>query len=362
MKKAYAIIISIIIATISTGCNGNDEKKKAVQEEPGITNPIFPRSSSPCLVFHNGKYYYCQSSYVKVALRCTEHIDDIRTATEHTIFYSGKDHLISAPRLYRYDNTWYIYYGSDDGDLSKRTIHLLQNSSEDPLKGEWIHKAILNTGIRYSVHPSFFEKDGELYLFWSGNDNKDDKKKVWSIYAAELKNPWTIKDNASRILTPEYEWECQWVTGNNNMDEVPTYLEEAPVPIWSADSSKVLLYFSASYTISPFYCEGMAFCDRCSSLTDPSSWTKLPEPVFLQNKEEKIFGAGHVSFLQYPGYDDLYFLYHAYNGDAFLDRTKRSPRIQKASWDENGIPVLGVPQSTDIPIPVPSWEKNLRNQ
>lgn len=360
MKSAASLFLGMVlsISCLSCTCTENGNYKGSKQLEAGISNPLFSQGSSPCLSFINGKYYYCQSSYVRVSLRCAESLDSIKTAEEHSIFYSGKDHLISAPRLYRFNNVWYIYYGSDDGDLSSRTIHVLENTSEDPLSGKWQHKVVLKTDIKKSLHPSILNKNGELYLLFSGNPADNPLLSTWSIYAAKLENPWKLASKPSRILTPEYEWECQWATGDSEQDTTPTYLEEAPIAIYSADKSKILLYFAASSTLSQFYCEGMAFCNADDDIMNPSVWKKLSEPVFITNNDTNLYGAGHISFVQVPESDELYFVFHAYEGDPVTDRVYRSPRIQKAHWGENGIPVLGSPQSTDIPVPVPTWEKS----
>lgn len=353
MKHRLITIFAISVSMTVVSCRNEADNQDCSRQGEMISNPITHMGSSPCLTYFEGKYYHCQSSYVNVSIRCSETISGLYTAKEHTIFYSGKDRMISAPRLYHFDDVWYIYYSTDDGDFSTRKIHVLCNDAHSPLEGKWEHKAIIPTGMAKSIHPSVFRHENQLYLFWSGTVQEDDILYKMGIYCCKLANPWKRASEPKLILTPEYEWECQWATGDKEHDRVPEQFEEAPIAIYSADSTKVLLYFAASSTSSQFYCEGMAFCDADDELTEKESWTKLPNPVFIQQNDSDIHGPGHVSFVS--GIDRserLYYVYHAYNGHPTIDRSNRTPRIQIATWDENGIPILGIPDTSAVPAPV----------
>lgn len=350
--RKSAVLLALVFFTVSCATSTSEAPEKVVCEY--ANNPIVNFGSSPCLTYFEGKYYYCQSSYLKVNMRCSDKLNDLYNAEEQTILYFGKDHLISAPRLYHLNDAWYIYYSTDNGDISLREIHVLRNAAHSPLEGTWEHKAILKTGKIKSVHPSIFEHKGQLYLFTSGLEQDPDTE-TWSIYCSKLTNPWTISSQAYRVITPELEWECQWAIGDKEQDIHPMHILEAPICIYSKDKSKILLYYAASSPRSQYYCEGMAFCDADADITDAGSWTKLPNPVFIQEPGSNLHGTGHVSFVQGPSDDELYFVYHANEGHPILGRMNRSPYIQKWSWDENGIPALGKPCSGKTPVP--SWEK-----
>lgn len=353
LKTYYSALFLLLFFAASCGADKNTDADSD-QDCEYARDPLVHLGSSPCLTFFEGKYYHCQSSYVKVSMRCAEKINDLYTTLEQTIFYSGNDHQISAPRLYHLDDAWYIYYSSDDGDLSVRNIHVLRNPAHSPLEGIWEHKAVLKTGIVKSVHPSIFNQDGQLYLFFSGSTQKDDAK-IWDIYCCKMSNPWTISSKASMILSAQLEWECQWAIGDIEQDITPEREVEAPICIYSQDKSKALLYYAASASLSQYYCEGMAFSDASDDLTKAESWTKLPNPVFIQEPDSDLHGTGHISFVDGPDDEEKYFVYHAYNGHPVVNRSNRCPRIQKWTWDENGIPALGKPCSGKTPVP--SWEK-----
>ena len=290
---------------------------------------------------------------MRVSIWCSETIEGLKTAPEYTVYNPEDTYYISAPILKRIEDKWYIYYSSEGNDMSTRQIHVLENPSDDPLEGTFTHKAIINTGNRKSIHPHIFENNGQLYLLWSGyNDTDSDNGiDIFKIYIAELATPYSLSSEPSAILSPKYEWECQWVSNNGLANKKPTYINEAPVAIHSRDSSKVLLYFAASLTQTSYYCEGMAIAAAHSDLQDPASWTKLSEPVFCQNPNVSAYGAGHISFFQTES--ELFILYQACSSTERTSSDNRSPYMQLISYDKAGIPILGKPAGIEVKFPEP---------
>ncbi len=101
--------------------------------------------------------------------------------------------------------------------------------------------------------------------------------------------------------------------------------------------------FGGSWT--PYYCIGLLTADAGSDLTNAASWKKQDTPVFEQQPEDSVFGPGSPSFVPTPDEKEWYMLYHARKipNDAPGATDSRSPRLQKISWDANGMPVLGKP-------------------
>lgn len=356
MNKFTILSLSVCIL-VCAACGSGHTGKKSIENIAGecFTNPIRLGGSSPCIVYADGKYYYTQSTYVRVSLWSSESIDGLKNAQEHVVYTPNEAYYISGTRLYRLNDKWYIYYSSDDGDMNRRSIHVLENSAQNPLDGEFIHKGIIQTGNQKSFHPSVFAHDGSLYFFWSGYDaSQKGDIDISHIYVSRMSDPWTLSSSPTIILSPQYEWECQWMSENGLAAERPSYVNEAPQVIYSRDRSKVLLYFAASETYTSYYCEGLAVADSNADLCNASSWTKLPRPVFSSNHEASAYGAGHISFFNESSPDNTYIVYQAYSdsGQDCLDN--RSPRMQKISWDENGIPVLGKPVALGMPIPEPT--------
>lgn len=350
MKQILIVIVSIL--SVISCRNAGESGVLSQHERPCFSNPIRQSGSSPSIIRHNGTYYYTQSNYVRVSIWCSETIDGLKSAEEHVVYSPENTYYISAPVLRRLDGKWYIYYSSEGKDMSTREIHVLENPSDDPLQGSFTHKAAINTGLRKSIHPHVFENLGRRYLLWSGFDTVSDNEiDIFRIYIAEMANPWSIASRPVAILSPKYEWECQWVSNNGLANKKPVYINEAPVVIHSCDSSKVLLFFAASLTQTSYYCEGMAITSAQNDLLDPTSWTKLPEPVFCQNPEVSAYGAGHVSFFHTDS--DLYMIYQAYSSTERTSTDIRSPYMQLISYDKAGIPILGKPAGIEVKFPEP---------
>ena len=350
MKRRLSITLALLCA-LSCGTH-EDSRNEYTNDKAVFTNPILPRGSSPCLIYHNNKYYYTQSNYIRVSLWCSESVEGLKTAKEHIVYNPKDTYYISGSRLYRTDGKWYIYYCSEGQDMSTRLIHVLKNEAEDPLEGSFSHKATIKTGNLKSIHPYVFHHKQKSYLFWSGyDDTQKNGIDVLRIYIAEMDTPWSISSKPSPILSPKYEWECQWISSNGLKGKKPTYVNEGPVVIHSRDSSKILLYFAASQTYTTYYCEGLAITSSENDLLSPASWTKLPEPVFRQNPDASVYGAGHLSF--FTAGEDLYMLYQAYSSIDKNSMDHRSPRMEKISWDADGIPLLGKPSSLQKSFPEP---------
>lgn len=342
--------LSVVILLLFS-CGGQPSSQEGdIVDEVSFVNPVMASGSSPCLIYEDGTYYYTQATYTHVSIWSASSISGLKSAREQVVYEPQDTYYISGPRLYKFDGKWYLYYISEGGEQSMRMIHILENPSSNPLKGQFVEKNAILTGNVKSVHPSVFDKDGKLFLLWSGSDvNPGSDILMRSIYIARLANPWTPASKGIRILSPSYEWECQWVSEDGTSSPGPSYVCDAPQMIFSRDKSKILLYYSASETITSHYCEGLAYTSSDSDLMSPDSWSKLPEPVFSQNADSLAFGTGHVSFFQNEK-DSLYILYNAYSERSPYNIDNRSTRMQQVHWSKDGIPELGCPISCSTPV------------
>jgi GH43 family beta-xylosidase len=170
-----------------------------------------------------------------------------------------------------------------------------------------------------------------------------------------MKNPWTLASDRILISKPEYEWECQWISVDGNKTGYPIHVNEAPQFFRSKNKDKLLIYYSASGNWTPYYCVGLLTADANSDLLNPNSWKKSLEPVFKQAPENHVYGPGSLCFIPSPDKKEWYILYHARNAlrDMFV-LDGRTTRIQKIEWDENGIPILGIPQKESTLLQKPS--------
>lgn len=356
MKCKYAHIICFLLPlALVFACSGPGRKADGSAAVPCFTNPLRENGSSPCLVSADGRFYYLQSSYVNVSIWSAESVEGLKSAREHVVYELEGKYYISGPRMVRLDGKWYIYFSCEGADMSTRHIHVLENPSEDPLEGKFVHKGVIPTRSKKSVHPFVFSHAGKRWLLWSGFDDVPAPGIVYvNIYMAEMKTPWQLASPGDVILRPKFEWECQWISDNDPFVGHVLYVNEAPYLMLSRDGSKYLLYFAASQTYTPYYCEGMAWADAKSDPMDARNWHKVSEPVFGFDDDVQTYGAGHLSFFR-DANDSLYFLYQAYSGRVLNRKEDRSPRMQAAGWGADGIPVLGRPGPVSEPIrePVP---------
>ena len=355
MRFLHRLSGGLLLVLLCSGCTCRGPRIRpddGSRERPCFANPVLPAGSSPCLVSALGRYYYLQSSYTRISIWSAESIAGLKDSPDHPVYVPGEKYYISAPQMVSLDGKWYIYYSCEGLDMSSRQIHVLENASADPLEGEFVHKAVLRTGGGKAVHPFPFSHRGRRYLLWSDADESGGIITRNCICIAEMETPWRLSSRRRTILGPRFEWECQWKSDNYPAKSTPTYVNEAPVVIPSRDSSKLLLYFAASQTYTPYYCEGLAWAEAGDDPTDSRSWHKLSEPVFGSDDAAQAFGAGHLSFYR-DADDSLYFLYQAYSGRTLNRLEDRSPRMQRATWGADGLPVLGKPLSLETEVEEP---------
>jgi hypothetical protein len=86
------------------------------------------------------------------------------------------------------------------------------------------------------------------------------------------------------------------------------------------------------------------------------SWRKSPEPVFQRSDENGVFGPAHNGFFTSPDGTEHWIVYHANSTpDAGCD-DRRTTRVQKFTWNEDGTPDFGVPVATTEDIAAPSGD------
>lgn len=83
---------------------------------------------------------------------------------------------------------------------------------------------------------------------------------------------------------------------------------------------------------------------------DPKSWTKSRTPVF--GSTGTVFSPGHASFTNSPDDSEDWVIYHTakHKGAGW----NRDINIKKFTWDIEGNPVFGYPESKGVSFPVPS--------
>jgi len=152
-----------------------------------------------------------------------------------------------------------------------------------------------------------------------------------------MKNPKTITGKRVLISEPEYDWEK---IGRPLINEGPQVLK---------NKDQIFIIFSASGSWTDNYCLGQLKLSGDNPL-DPGSWTKSRTPVF--SGTGTVFSPGHASFVKSPDGKEDWIVYHTakQKGTGW----KRDVNIKKFTWDINGNPSFGYPESKGVNIPAPS--------
>jgi GH43 family beta-xylosidase len=309
-----------------------------------FTNPLLPSGADPWVIYHNGYYYYTNTLGNRLALWKTKDLSTLKEVAPKTVWTppaTGPNSTsIWAPELHYLNNKWYIYYTATDkankGDAN-RYVFVLENAAADPLEGTWVDKGKVNT--EYSgLDGSVFEHRGIRYFMYSAYVGPQSV-----LVIAKMKSPWTLEGKQVIIATPTQPWEK---FGGREILEGPEFL--------AGKKDEVFIVYSASACWADEYSLGMLAAKSTSDLLDPQQWTKLPTPVFRQSPENNVFATGHNGFIVSPDGKEDWILYHANTGAGQGCDHRRSPRLQRFSWKEDGRPDFGVPVKIDSVLTAPA--------
>jgi GH43 family beta-xylosidase len=319
-----------------------------------FSNPLLPSGADPFSFYKDGFYYYTHTTGKNITLWKTESIAGLKTAEKKIVFtppakgpYSKE---LWAPEIHFLQNKWYIYFAADSGNNNQHRLWVLENSSLDPLQGQWIMKGKLATpDDKWAIDGSIFENKGQLFCIWSGWEG--DTNGQQNIYIAKMKNPWTVEGKRVLLSSPELDWETH---GDLKSANDPPHVNVNEGPEVLVHDENLFLIYSASGCWTEYYALGMLRTSVSSDLMDPRVWKKSPQPVFKASTENKVYAPGHNSFFKSPDGKEDWILYHANSLPGQGCGGFRSPRAQKFGWDKNGFPVFDIPVSEQTALSIPS--------
>lgn len=325
------------------------------QNEPDtFTNPLLPGGADPWVTYHDGYYYYMNTSGSRLVIWKTKSMATLAQGERKVVWtppagisYSRE---LWAPELHFINNKWYIYFAADDGKNDHHRLFVLENPDADPQSENWTFKGQVGDATnKWAIDGSVFENRGQLYLIWAGWEG--DVNGQQNIYIAKLKDPVTVDGPRVLLSKPEYDWETH---GDLHNAGNPPHVNVNEGPEFLKHGNKVFLIYSASGCWTDFYSLGMLTASDKADLTDPKSWKKSAKPVFTQSAENSVYAPGHNSFFKSPDGREDWILYHANPKPDCGCGGQRTPRMQKFTWNRNGSPNFGIPAKTGVPTPVPS--------
>ena len=345
MKLGH-LLISVSLCTLVLGQENNAT----------FTNPLLPSGPDPWVEYKDGFYYYMNTTGTNLTVWKTRNIADLKSAEKRVVWTPPAtgpySHDIWAPEIHFLRGKWYIYFAGDAEKNSSHRIWVVENSSPDPLAGEWTFKSkVTDASDKWAIDASVFEDQGKLYMIWSGWEGDDNGTQ--SIYIAGMKNPWTIEGKRTRVSTPEYPWEKVGDVKDNDKSGDPPHIDVNEGPEILKHGDKIFLIYSASACWTNFYELGMLTATSGSDLLDLGSWKKSSQPVFQQNPTTSVFAPGHNSFFTSTDGKQDWILYHANSASGQGCGEHRAPRAQPFTWNADGSPNFGAPIAAGIGIPRP---------
>ncbi len=325
--------------------------------QPLFTNPLLPSGTDPWSIYHNGFYYYTNTTGNNITIWKTDNLASLATAEKKVVWTPPSTGLYSkeiwAPDIHYLQGNWYVYFSADAGKNIDHRIFVIENNSPDPLMGDWKMEGKLETpDDKWSIDGSVFEHKNQLYLIWSGW--KGDANGEQDIYIAKMKNPWTVIGDRVLLSAPTYDWEQH---GDLNNPDDPPHVNVNEGPQILAHGNKLFLIYSASGCWTDFYALGMSVADVNADLMDAASWKKHTQPIFQKSEKNKVFAPGHNSFFKSPDGKEDWILYHANSKPGQGCDRFRSPRAQRFTWNDDGTPNFGEPVAEGIKLEIPSDTK-----
>jgi GH43 family beta-xylosidase len=321
-----------------------------------IPNPIVLQRADPCVLRHEGMYYFTAShpAYQRIVLRAAPHLADLQAADEVVVWERHADgpmsHLVWAPELHRVGDAWYLYFAAAPDDRASAAapgapatfhhrIFVLECTDADPLTGTWVERGQVDTGWEsFALDATSFVLDGTQHLVWAQQDVRVPGNS--NLYIAPMADPWTLAAPAVLLSRPEHDWEV-----------VGFAVNEGPAVL--VREGRVWLTYSGAAT-GPEYAMGLLTATVGDDLLDPASWTKSPDPVLVSDPAAGQYGPGHNSFTETED-GEVVLVHHARTspgiaGDPLWD-PNRHARAQVLPFDAEGRPVWGTPVPNTRPVP-----------
>ncbi len=355
IDKKYAERLSIIIIVwLLASCSVF--RQKSVPQQT-FTNPLLSYGADPWNIYKDGFYYYTQTMGGKLVIWKTKDLAELKTAPSKTVWVppAGKAYSkqLWAPELHFINDKWYMYFAADNGKNTTHRIYVIENTSKDPMQGEWTFKGkISDSTDRWAIDASVFDYKKQWYMIWAGWEAG--KNGAQDIYIAKMKNPWTLDGSRVRISKPTYDWEKYGDLLVDENEDNPAHVDVNEGPQILQHKKRLFLIYSASACWTDYYGLGMLTFTGKDNLLDSASWFKSPASVFKQSSVNGVYAPGHNSFFKSPNGKEDWILYHANPAPNLGCGGSRTPRAQKFTWKKDGTPDFGEPVKPGVPIPVPS--------
>jgi GH43 family beta-xylosidase len=321
--------------------------------QPGATstgtfrNPLTNSGPDPWMTYYDGNYYLAATTWggplTGLSMRKAATIPELKRATPKKIwqdwtpgrccnYWAPEFFLLNGPNGLR----WYGYYTAGPSNCcDNQRIHVIESAGTDPL-GPYTYKGQLRDATDdRTIDASVLQLNGALYVLFAGRTGDEQR-----IYIAPMQNPWTLNGDRVLLSAPTYSWEQE----TRKVNQGPVALQH---------NGRTFIVYSASYCGGSGYKLGMLTYTGDQPLLT-SSWIKSATPVFQGTDD--VYSPGHNTFFKSPDGTQDWIVYHANSSVSGACDMKRTPRIQKFTWNNDGTPNFGSPVSPNTDLAVPSGE------
>ncbi|GAV01452.1 hypothetical protein RvY_12162 [Ramazzottius varieornatus] len=321
-------------------------------------NPIKDGDApDPWILRYNGAYLLSHTGYDEVVVYQSDRADNWRGAASVTAWRplpAFNDFTeVWAPEIHFIRGNLYIYFTANphsNYSFSSNGHRMFALQADDPSNplGTWTFRGRIFDPRKdiWAIDGTILQhQSGKLYFIWVGGFEFDGL----TTYISEMGDPLTVVPGSTILLNRAT---LPWETQDGNVSEGPAVID-------SGDNYYVV--YSGTSTWSDNYNLGML---RINKTKDPmviGNWYKNPEPVFVKNVTEGVYGPGHASFTVSPDGTEHWMVYHAMN-KTYADGNWRQARIQKMSVDSQGVPVfpeaVGFNRELEVPSGSPKMFRN----
>src|SRR6476620_7799091 len=110
MKNFFNRILFVTLLFSSSFCDA----------QKTFTNPLLPSGADPWCIYHNGFYYYTNTTGNNITIWKTRSIATLVTAEKKTVWIPPDTGVYSkdiwAPEIHLLHGKWYVYFAADDGN------------------------------------------------------------------------------------------------------------------------------------------------------------------------------------------------------------------------------------------------------
>lgn len=356
LHSLAAVLVAALVATCLLLVTPGARQEAAAAVPGQFTNPVSD-VWDPSVVTDGGRYYLIGTSVNnQLTIRSSSTIGELRTAPP-TVVWSGPASGLGCCRLWspvltKIDGVWWIHLSVTDENADRSALYALQGTTTSPA-GPYTYKGTVKSWTkgdpyyweRAIVGPSVTQMpDGRLYLASS----------TFGFYIQEMSNPWTLKPGTTMTTVSEGEPTLPWEGGTSEISRPFTKTVGGRTTTYVPYSSENHKYHRNSAGPCWSWCVGM-FINTDGNLTNASSWTKAPQPVFAGGPTTGLYRVFALSTFKSPDGTEDWAIFNA-NDAAGTDFGERDTFAQKFTFDATGAPVFGTPIALGVPQPVPSGE------